>query len=476
MTSIVLQKIATDVQRQEVTNDERPFIPQEPSPDQMAPTRLTRRAASTLVLAVGALFVGLLTTGLTLHHREAAALTHEAATARAQHPTVNVVTVHRSTAGTDLTLPGIALGFYAAEISARASGYVGKLPVDIGSALKTGELLAQIDAPDLDQQVLQAEADVLQAKAAVEQARANVTQAEANLALARTEVPLAQASHQFQVFELSRIKGISDVDSAAAFEVAQAQRDFDVTNAQVSEAEATVVSREASLAVFRAAVQTSQASLSAMEANLGRLKELQGFERVTAPYDGVVTRRNIDLGTLVTAGNSSPGTLMFNFAMIDVLKVQLDIPQAYAPSIVDGLGVTTRVREYPSRTFSGTVTRSASALDPATRTLRTQIDIPNKDHTLLPGMYLSVTLHVQRSEPAVRVPASALITRAEGTMVAVISADGRLSYRKIEIARDLGDHLAVTAGIEDGETVAVNLGADYLEGTKVSPLVIKGQS
>ena len=332
-------------------------------------------------------------------------------------PQVRLVTVERAEGPLDLVLPGEMQAFTTAAIAARATGYIAERRVDIGSRVKAGDLLLRIAAPDLDQQRAQAEAQVGQLKAQLLQAQAQVEQARANVNLAnltnnRTTTLAVQgwASRQ---------------------------------NADTSQA--GVLSQAATLAAAEAGVKVAIANIKSQEAVVDRLKALTAFENVVAPFDGVVTIRNVDVGDLVRADNG--GTSLLSIDQDSTLRITVNVPQNDAVGVKPGVGAVITVPQLPGRTFDGFVERSSVALNAASRTLTTQVDVPNPDRQLRAGFYAHVTLKIPRSEPAVSVPAEATVFNTNGLQVAEVGDDDRVTWRTVKIRRDLGRTLELESGL-----------------------------
>jgi RND family efflux transporter MFP subunit len=338
-------------------------------------------------------------------------------------PSVRVATVRASDATVPVSLPATASAFSVANMFARASGYIDKRYVDIGDRVKQGQLLVEIVAPELDHQIAQAEATLVQLRAAVEQARANRN--------------LAQVTWD-------RDKGLVEKGWVTA-----QQGDVD---------RFTLAAREAALGV-------ALANVTAQEAQLQVLRQQKAYQRVVAPFDGVVTQRNVEVGDLVHADTTS-GSFMFTIMQSNVIRTQVYVPQDSAFGLAPGVDAVVRVPEIPRRTFPGKVTRIAEALEAGTRTLLTEIDIPNPDGALQPGSYCIIDLDIPRKTPSFLVPADALIFNQNGAQVAVI-AGGTAHIRKVSVTRDLGTQLEVDDGVEQGEQVIINPPVTLAEGSKV---------
>lgn len=351
----------------------------------------------------------------------------EAITASEQHrdfvPRVRVATVRASGDNVVVTLPATTAAFSVANIYARASGYIDKRGVDIGDHVKEGQLLVQIVAPELDHQIAQAQATLGQLKAALQQAQANM--------------------------ELARVTWSRDGPLVEKGWVTPQQGTVDVQTLKAQEA----------------AVGVAQANVAAQQAQLMVLGQQKAYQRVVAPFDGVITQRNVDVGSLVEADAVS-STFMFTVMQGNVIRTQVYVPQDQAFGLTPGVEAVVRVPEIPDRTFPGKVTRIADALQPGTRTLLTEIDIPNPDGALTPGMYCTIELRIPRKTPSLLVPADAVIFNSNGLQVAVVE-DGVAHIRKISVARDLGTEIEVRDGVKPGDQVVLNPPVNLVDGGRV---------
>jgi multidrug efflux pump subunit AcrA (membrane-fusion protein) len=377
-------------------------------------------------------------------------------------PSVTTALVRQAPADVDIVLPGSVSALSEASIYSRATGYVRKRYVDIGDHVKEGQLLAEIDAPDLDQQVAQARAAVAQAKQQLGMARASLIQAEAQRDLAKAT--------------LTRYEGL--IKTAAV-----AQQDYETQVSGAKTAEALVVAQQAN-------VSGSQENVNQAQANLDRVIALQEFKNVRAPFDGVVTVRNVDVGYLISSsgggqGNSPStqsgastaslafGNEMFRVAQLGTLRIFVGVPQSIATAIHPGMTATITFADMPGREFQAKVTRTANTLDPSARTLLTELQLPNKDGKLFPGMYASVHFRNHRDTPPLIVRGDALITNASGIQVAVLSdapQGGGLKtvhLTPVQPGKDYGADLEIIGGLKGGELVVSNPGDDVREGATV---------
>jgi RND family efflux transporter MFP subunit len=367
-----------------------------------------------------------------------AVIAGEAQEVRQAVPRVEVTEVKRSDRAGTLNLPGNIEAITEAPILARASGYLDRRRVDIGDRVKAGQELATIDTPELEQQVLQARAAIQQAQAALEQAQANLLQGKADMELAR----------------------ITAQRTAVLVAKGAISRQEDDTN------QAQYQAKVANLQALEKAIAVQKSNLAAAQANESRLDKMLGYSVVRAPFDGIITLRNVDTGALVNAGN----TLLFRIAQTGTLRTYINVPQSYMRGVKPGEPAKVTVSNLPGKQFAGTVARTANALDPTSRTLLVEVQVPNPQSLLLPGMYSRVELSNARTDPPLLVPSEALLVRANGSEVAIVQPDHSVHLQKIEIGRDYGDGMEVIGGLREGETVIVNPSDTAQEGLKVEPV------
>lgn len=327
-------------------------------------------------------------------------------------PTVSVIHAPAANGQEDLVLPGTMQAYVESPIYARTSGYVKKWYHDIGTRVKQGDLLADIDTPEVDQQLSQAKADLTTA-----QANANLSKITAD-----------------------RLQELIKTDGVSKQEVDNAVGDLAAKNAIVKSA----------------------------EANVGRLEELEGFKHVVAPFSGVVTRRQTDIGQLVNAGNGGATQELFSLAQTDPLRVYVNVPESYAPSIHTGLPAYLELVQYAGRKFEGKVVRTAESIDLASRTLLTEVDVPNHAGELLPGGYAQVHLAVQIGGERVQIPVNALLFRAEGLRAVVVDANNKIHLQPITVGRDYGTSLEVLQGVSSSDRIVLNPADSLDEGQPVN--------
>jgi RND family efflux transporter MFP subunit len=346
---------------------------------------------------------------------------------RAMRPLVRTLAVAPSTSATAIELPGTTEAFDIAAIYPRASGYIAKRIVDIGSRVKKGDLLAVIESPELDRQIGQAQAQLIQSQAALKQ----------------SEVNLRLAHITAERYAALAAKNYATQQEADNYRLAEEARDADVKSAQ--------------------------ATVAAHAADLQRLRQLAGYERVEAPFDGVIIDRNVNVGDLSNADSGNliaSGKSLFTEALDDTLRIHFDVPQSDAIGISDGLQALISVPEIPGRSFVGRITRSADALDATTRTMRVEVDLDNHDHMLKSGLYVTVRIEIPRSTPAISIPSEALIFDHDGTQVATV-VDGRIVLKRVQVVVDHGATVDLAGGLQAGEQLVLNPFADIADGREV---------
>ncbi len=373
----------------------------------MKPSRIPLLLAALFAIVVGAAIWPRLRAARDLESRAAASL----------RPVVSVVVAAKSTRPAQVTLPAAINALQDTPIYARTTGYIGHWKADIGDRVRAGDVLAQIEGPDLDQ-------ELNQAKAALEQAQANQ--------------------------EIARIS-------------AERWRDLGAQNAV---AQQEVDQKAADYAGAKAAVGASRA-------NVERLTQLKGFQQVTAPYDGVITARNTEVGALISAG---AGKEIYHIAQTDVLRITASVPQANVRSLKIGTPAEILVPEFPGRVFRGEIARFSGALDSGSRTLETEVRLANPTNELLPGMYCEVRFSFLAAQPAILLPSNAAIITPAGTLVATVDASDRVHLQPVTLGRDFGSQIEVLDGLSPGTRVIAAPRDSLTEGLQVTPLGADGEA
>ncbi len=352
-------------------------------------------------------------------------------------PTVRTIVAEADGKPTKLTLPGGTAAFDNASLYPRATGYISERRVDIGSRVKKGDLLLRIAAPDLDRQLDQARAQLKQVQATMTQAQATLDQAKAGASLADLNYKRSKDLVQ---------RGYETVQN----------NDTQQTN---------VATQQASLGTANAGIKVAAANEQAQQATVDRLVTLTQFEEVRAPFEGIIVTRGVDTGDLVNA-DSKTGVPLLTIAKDAVIRVTVNIPQSNAVAIHDGLNASIAVPQIPGRIFVGKIARSSVALLNTSRTLTTEVDVPNPDGTLRPGLFVNVSFEIPRVRPSVVLPAEALIFDQRGLQVAIVQ-DDQIHMQPISIYRDFGKTVELRDGLQGGETVVLSPPSDLIEGSKV---------
>ena len=395
----------------------------------MPVTPLARRRRSWAPPLVGLLLLaaaaGVVAVGTSPRRRQHEALAEAAREARllAETPRVKVVRSERGTKPLSLRLPADLLPDQESSLHARAKGYLKRVLVDIGDRVEAGQLLAEIEAPEMDGEL--------------DRNRAMVQQAEA-------DAELAVARRELAALSLKRVESLTRRNAGTQQELDEARSAYQVADATVSSANATVAARKA---------------------EVRRLEELKSFLRVVAPFNGTIVDRGFDPGSLVVAEGTAQRPL-FRIAKIETLQVVVSVPQAHLASVRIGQEVNIIAREFPGKKFIGRVSRTARAVDPASRTLRTEVDLPNPELTLVPGMFVEVEFARAIAAP-LTVPASAVMSGPEGARVVVLEPDGRVRWQPIEIRRDLGAQIEISGGLKGGESLVENPASGLADGARV---------
>ena len=366
----------------------------------------------TLTLTVIGILVILVVAGaFALAGRRAEHQTLVTSTEARSVPTVSLIHPTPAPADEELVLPAALQAFVESPVYARTNGYVKKWYVEIGARVTVGDLLADIDTPEVDQELVQAKANRLQVATNVELARSS--------------------ADRWESLRKANVVSQQDLDEK------------------------------------KSAYAQAQANLAAADANVQRLEQLESFKRIVAQVSGVVTRRNVEVGTLVNAGNGGAAQQLFHIAQTDPIRAFVSVPEAAGASMKRGLQAYINLSQFPGEKFVGEVVRTAGAFDPATRTLLTEVDVPNPDHRLLPGGYAQVHLKVAGIGARLQVPINALLFRAEGLRAAVVDANHRVHLRAVVVGRDFGTSLEVLQGLSKDDWIVVNPPDSIEEGQEV---------
>jgi RND family efflux transporter MFP subunit len=395
------------------------------------PTEQKQKTSSSMLVrlsAVVALVAALLAIGTVprvARQREALAAVRDSPVT---HPVVTTIHAKMGEPTSELLLPGNIEPLYSAAIYARTEGYLERRNVDIGSKVKTSQLLAVIASPEVDQQILQARATMAQSEASLEQAKATLEQAKANA-------------------ELSRLTRERDLPLGQQHAISQQI---------VDEAVQAHNARVADVSAAEANITAAQANVTANRANVARLLQMQSFERIVAPFDGVITARNVERGDLITTGSATAGKPLFNIAQSGTLRIQIDVPQSQAVNIQDGQKASIDVKERLGRVYTGTVVRSAGSLDSAARTMLTEVQVDNRDGSLLPGMYAQVKFTLAEPRTSLIIPTSSLVIDHSGMHVVTVGGDSKAHFIPVVIGRDMGTQVEILRGIQSTDALVAS--------------------
>ncbi len=370
------------------------------------------RVVTVLLFTLCAAIVGQVSSRV-MASRQLEAATHELALTP-----VNVTRPAVGAATSQFVLPATVQPYMATTIYARTNGYLQKWYADIGTQVRKGQLLATIASPEIDSQL--------------DAARATLRQVEAGLKLARITA--------------GRYANLGHTDAVAQQEVDQATQNL----------------------------SGQQATLQAAQAEVRRLQQLQGFEKVYAPFDGVVTSRKVDVGNLISAGGSAQGIDLFQVSQIQTLRVFVSVPENYAAAVKEERAAQVEFAQYPGQTFPGTIVRNAHSIDPVTRTLLMEVDVPNRDGRLLPGSYASVRFNLHQNRPSYVLPANVLLFRAEGQQVAVVTSGHLIELRDVTVGTDFGSTVQIVSGLNGSEDIVLNPPDSLLRGQHVQVVAAKG--
>src|SRR5580704_5058709 len=400
--------------------------------------RPSGHAIRILVLVLLALLIAGFFLGYLPRHRRELQLKTESDTHNEALPQVSVMTARRADSRGNLVLPGNIQAVTEAPILARAEGFLKQRYADIGDRVAEGQLLAEIEAPDMDQQVRQAQAAVQQAQADLERANAALEQGKANEAIAKVTATRWD--------NLLR-RGV-------------------VSRQENDQYQAQYQAQSANVRALEHAVAAAKSNIAASEANVARLSELQKYLKVRAPFAGVITLRNVDVGALVNTGS----TMLFRIARTNLLRTYVNVPQSSAADIHVGQKAFLSTSEAPETKFPGQVARTSNSLDPSSRTLLVEIQAENPAGKLMPGMYVEVDLNLPRKDPPLLIPSDTLVVRTEGTLVALVGADNVVHFQRILVGRDFGDRIEVLSGMKEGERAIVNPNDSVQDGVRVQPV------
>jgi RND family efflux transporter MFP subunit len=405
------------------------------------PHKKSHRKFIALLVVLGVVLAVSIAFGVMRRQTHDQALAASADDESARAPIVNVGRVRQSGAKSTIELPGDLVARVETPMYARVDGYLKQRPVDIGDHVKKGDLLVEIDTPDLDAQIAQSQATLAQSKATLQQLNAALLVAKSNARLAAT------TAERYRVLLEQQSVAKQDYDNqAAAAEVAQAN----IQQAQEN-------------------INAAEATIAANAANVRRMQELKVYTKLLAPFDGIVTYRSpqSDPGTLISAGNTTQSRELIKVSQIDTIRIFVNVPQSYSTLIHAGQKADLMVDEFPGRTFPATVRGTTNAVDPASRSLLAVLLVNNPKGELLPGMYSKVRFALPHMVSVMMLPADALVLKTDGPQAAVVGSDHKIYFHKLVLGRDFGAELEVNSGLQEGDAVVLNPTDAIREGVAV---------
>ncbi len=435
----------------------------------------------TKLLGVSGMFMALaLPIGIYPRILQSAELDHRQKNQVERLPEVTVMNATAAPATRLVSLPGNVEADLETGIYARRDGYIRNRYVDIGDTVKAGQLLAEIETPEIDQSAKEASAIVLtntatkaQVEAGLDKAKADLVTAKASLAQARANLVEKQSNEKFARTSTERWTALVKQGAVSSQDADEKETNYQTAQAATKAAEDGVHSAESQVVACEALLKAQLANLAVSDSNIHAAVARQAltaseqrYQKVLAPFAGVITERNIDPGTLITSGSDNSRTSLYRLAKIDEVKVYVDVPQYAATGIRVGQPVEVLLKEYPGKTFLGRVTRTSVALNASARTLRTEIHVPNKNMLLVPGMYADVNFYVDRPAHAFLIPTNALLTRAEGPQV-LVATNNSVRYRSVQIGDDLGKQVEVVSGLSSTDAVVINPSDSLHDGATV---------
>jgi len=365
-------------------------------------------------------------------------------------------------AAASVVLPATIHPWQTAELHARVTGYLKAWHHDLGSTVQAGELLAEIDTPELDQELAEGVALAREADAAVDQVRAERIEAEADLKVAEAQLDRVRAEVELARSQLDRREKLLERRAISQEEFENFHRDLAVRTADVAAAEADVARRRTNRQTRTAIIAARLATAKSRQASVDRLEELQNFKRIVAPFSGVVTQRVAEVGMLVTAGEGS----LFVVEDMNRVRVQLHVPQAYSAQTRTGVVAQVHLPESAGPTVAGTITRTAESVDAQSRTMLAEVELDNTSNHFQPGSYAQVTLMTQQSNNWA-IPTNTVHMQVDGPHVVVVNDQDEIEVRQVSLGRDLGPRVVAVEGIRGDERLVVNPSDDLIRGTRV---------
>lgn len=439
-----------------------------------APGKHSPSTVVIFLIVLAAIVIGLFATGIIPRLAGRAELKKSYEATVGAIPEVQTIISKPASHEESLVMPGNIGAILYTTIYARVDGYLKKRLVDIGDHVKPGQLLAVIDTPTIDDQLAQATADLKKSQAQELSAEAALKQSNAQALSAKAEVAKGQADVDYSTVTAKRWQNLCARGAVSEQSRDEKVRYLGTSTAQLEAYKEQYQAAQAAVKAAESNVQAAKAQVVAMKADVARLTAQQGFQKVYAPFEGVITLRKVDPGALITQGSTTSNTELYQMAQLDKLRIYVSVPQRVSRYLKPGMKANILVSEYPERKFSGVVTNVSGALDPNTRTRQTEIHMNNPDHALLPGMYADVQIIGVREAPWIRVAGTCLVARPDGQFVVTV-VDGKARFQKVTIGRDFGSEVEIVTGLSGNEQVIVSPNDDLRDGDPVKPIAALSQ-
>ncbi len=427
-----------------------------------------KRISKTAVVGILSLLTILLVIGILPRLKRRSELSALANEQSQSLPIVNIQKPREGEATNELILPATASAYQDTIIAARSGGYVRRWIAGLGQKVQAGELLAEIAAPETDQELREARQQELEANQVVTQGQAELAQAQASLEQAQATLKQAETNLELARVNLERSKSLAAQGIVAHQDTDDKQATFDARKADVEAAQAIIRARQSTVRAQQSVIKSRQSNVGGRQANVQRLVELKAFEQVRAPFAGVITARTVEVGALVNAaGGTATSNGLYRIAKIDTIRTWVNVPQTYVPAMKLGVVGEVLVKEMPDEKFIGKIASTSNSIDLATRTLLVEVRVPNPGHKLLPGMSVQVKFALPSASRALLIPVSALVVNAKGTQVLTVGNNQKVHEIKVEVGRDFGKDIEILSGLTADSSVILNPTDTMHEGTEV---------
>lgn len=426
------------------------------------------RVSKTPFIAGGFLLATLLVIGILPRLKRHSELAASAQQQERAVPAVETVKPRPTDATNELLLPATTQAIQDTIVSARTSGYVRRWLVGMGQFVRAGQLLAEIDVPETNQLLSEAQQETAEANQNVAQGRAELAQAQAGLEQSEATLKQARTNLELARVNLERSKTLVAQGVLSRQDLDDKQAIFDARQADVEAAQASIRLRQSAIKAQQSAIDARMSTSSARQANAQRIAEIKSHQRVVAPFDGTITARYIEVGTLITpSGGTSTAAGLYKLSRLDTIRIFVSVPQTFAPAVQPGLEAEVIVKELAPRKYTGKVIGTSHSVDPVSRTMLAEIRVANPDQQFLPGMYAQVKFMLPTTKHSVLIPAGALVVNGAGTQVILIRGDQAAHYQAVEVGRDFGKEVEIVSGLDGSEAIVATPSDSLREGMRV---------